>query len=79
VPTGASAFSLWAVGAFDSVGSGSIILSIVPTALRNMLANVSAIFQVSTGGVIQAQARTSAAANQLFIQRGSWMTLKRIG
>jgi hypothetical protein len=78
-PSGASVFSLWAVGAFDSAGSGSIIFSVVPTAARNLLADVSAIFDVSATGAVRIQARTSVATNQLTIQRGSWFSLKKIG
>lgn len=65
---------------FDADGSGSIIFSALPggTNTSAKVVSIDASFLVSATGDVNIQARTSATANGIIIQPGSYIRLVRI-
>ena len=61
------------VGTFDENGSNSIILSLITSSTSTYIAKLDGIFNVSTAGTIQVQARVSATTNPANIQAGSYI------
>ena len=61
------------VGTFDENASNSVVLSIIVSSVSTYVAQLDAIFNVSTAGTIQVNARVSAVGNPVNIQAGSYI------
>jgi hypothetical protein len=75
--TGASTFSLLAVGDFDTGDSNSAVWS-AGVGLGLHLVKVTGVIDVQTGGAFYPVGRASVATNTLTIARGSYFKLTRI-
>jgi hypothetical protein len=65
-------------GTFQFDGSDSVAYSALLSAASTYLVRLDAMFNVSTAGTIQAQARVSATGQPVNIQAGSFLRAHRI-
>ena len=65
-------------GTFDEGGSNSIFYSVIVSAISTFIHEIDAIFNVSTAGTIQLNARVSAATKPSNIVAGSFLRAHRI-